>query len=177
MRALARPYLQHGSRHGAKGSDPIPGLVGVSWIWGTDTAISVPSDASASTHYDFTTAVVNTNDASVFAIVPSVGLQINAVGFYLLTITCQWSLTSDVSKIAEMALNISGSGNEIYDAQPCLVGLSNSAVVTQASEAFPLESSGIGTAGDLQLRQNSGSTALVGLEFGLMRLTDDYGDF
>lgn len=70
MRPLARSYLQHGSRHGSTGSDPIPGIGQIQFAALKNfSAITVAGDNAI--HYlsmeDGVTGFFETSDDTVFA--------------------------------------------------------------------------------------------------------------
>lgn len=172
-------YRNHGRKH-TNGEDPIPGLAGfpATWIFGIDNAISVLSRSTPSTHYDFTPSTWDTNDSSVFDVVTGTGVTINGPGFYVAMIECEWADgAGDVTKAAEMIWNISGEGNELHDAAAFLPDFMAGWAITKAVQGFPLDITAPTTGADLVLRQTSGATASVSMQFAIVRLTDDYGSF
>jgi hypothetical protein len=156
--------------------DPIPGMAGASWIHLHDINITVPSSVSA-TDYDFTASHVYTNDTSTFTIVSGVGLQINATGFYMATISCDWN-GATASQPCEMVWNIEALDNGMYDQDVFdKPGFAAGIGITQATQGFPIDPSSVPSAGLLQLRQTTGSSAGVSMEAMIVRLTTDYGNF
>src|SRR4051812_31665916 len=69
MRPLARPYLQHGSRHAQTGSDPIPGG-GVPMIL-ANGSVAVSSSPASSHYVDLN--LYATTDDSIFGIAVGTG--------------------------------------------------------------------------------------------------------
>lgn len=68
MRQLARSYLQHGNRHLANGSDPIPGIGAITNDWAySQTALGTVADG-ATVQGGFSSIVYQTDDGSVFGI-------------------------------------------------------------------------------------------------------------
>lgn len=148
----------------------------VSWIHLHDISITVPS-GPGSTIYDFTAAAVYTNDSSTFTVVAGNGVTINAVGFYVATISCDWNGAISMSP-CEMTWNMEALDNGMFDqdyfGKP---GFAGGVAVTQATQGFPVGPGEVGTASPLSLKQTTGVDAGVSMEAMIVRVTADNGDF
>lgn len=85
MRPLARPYLQHGSRHAKTGSDPIQGLYN-DWVV-AQTALGTVTDGSSPVNGEFSSINYQTDDGSIFDVYTGGAvdsIEMLAVGSYLI---------------------------------------------------------------------------------------------
>lgn len=147
-----------------------------SWIHLHDISITVPS-SSTSTIYDFTAAAVYTNDATTFTVVAGNGVTINAPGFYVATISCDWQGATAAAP-CEMTWNLDPLDNGMFDQDVFnKPGFAAGVAVTQGTQGFPVDPGSVGTASPLALRQTTGSNAGVSMEAMVIRLTADYGNF
>lgn len=173
-----RPYLQHGRRHGPDGSDPIPGISSSSsrWITGYQNNISVPTGTTA-TQVDFTSSVYYSNDYTTFGVTASNGLTIAGSGFFIAYAYAVFQTLSTATGTCELVWNIGGFGNDetrgAASYLPASGLLGGDALVT-ATQGFVLSG---GTSSPIALKQDSGNTATVNIQFTVVRLDTGTGDF
>jgi hypothetical protein len=162
--------------HIASTAPVAPAGTTVSWIHLHDINITVPSGAGH-TIYDFTASTVYTNDTSTFTVVAGNGVTINAVGYYVAVISCDWNGAAGAFS-CEMVWNLEALDNGMFDQDVFnKPGFAGGVAVTQASQGFPIDPSSVGTSSPLSLKQTTGFNAGVAMEATIVRLTDDYGNF
>jgi len=102
MRPLTRPYLQHGSRHGPTGSDPIPGLAfadyaGLAWF-GSQNIVANSEDAIPWTEFDTSNTAVFGTDQFASPTPPprnasgDESLLLLAAGVYIIFAAVEWEV-------------------------------------------------------------------------------------
>ncbi len=112
MRPLARSYLQHGSRHGPQGSDPIPvfaGLPAVAYAARTSTQ-TVPHGTTINSSFTSTTHSSDTSKLDwITTTLTSDTLSIIGSGFAQVIASCRWTPGTNI----DMKIN-TGSGFEVF---------------------------------------------------------------
>lgn len=146
------------------------------WVSLFDSAITVPTGATF-TQYDFTPAVMYTNDSTTFTVDATNGLKLNSVGWYELAATVQWSVNAAATKYAEMQWNIPNIGKRTsycsFADDSGVVGLAT----TYHAWGFPMKANTVGSHGKLFLRQFCGADAICQLSFAVARVSSSSGNF
>lgn len=152
---------------------------GASWITIFDTAVSVNSGGGY-TSYDFTAGTAYTNDSTTFTIAAGTGLHINSKGWYAQIAQMDWDISAAPAGVAEMRSGIPNISNAMHGTDTFLDYFSGGVegqATTTLSFGFPVNSTTVGSHGVLFLRQNSGAVATCNLQFSIVRLTSDSGNF
>lgn len=104
-------YLQHGRRHSPGGSDPIPGIGGISWAYISQSG-TTSCAATSTTTLSATAANFYTNDSAMFQAALNSGhegIEILKTGHYYVTANVTSSTPQSAGSLYELQLAGGGS--------------------------------------------------------------------